>query len=359
MITICMWRRGAALLWLIVPALVPTTVVGHHGSNTNPALYLAENLLELEGEITEVFWRNPHPRLRMTVLGEGVGETVWELELPGSVIGLHRGWGITADSFQAGDAVKAAGVVSRRDLRSIGVLHLLLPNGQEFVNGNRENRWSTQRVAVQQADPVNAGTGGEPPDSIFRVWGSPVPQRSWLGFTMPEYQRLYTERGREVAAEYDPVTDDPELNCQQGFPGAMLSPVPWEMIDGGDHILIRLQEFDLERIIYLDANAVDEPQDSPLGYSVGRWEGDTLVVNTTRVDWPYFDRGTPQSNQANHVERFTVSENGSELDYSVVSHDPVMYEEPITFQVTWAWEPGAEVTPYNCAAEWEGSSVEG
>ena len=341
-------------VWLVVLALVPLKSLGHHGSNANPELYLAENLLELEGEITEIFWRNPHPRLRMAVLGERGEQSVWELELPKSIIGLNGTWGITADSFHVGDSIRAAGVVSRRNSSSIGLLHLLLPNGQEFVNGNRENRWSNQRVAELEFVPADA-SADERPDGIFRVWGSSVSQRSLISRVMPIYEDLYTERGRELAAEYDRVTDDPELNCEAGVPDAMLNPAPWEIMDRGDRVLIRLQ-YDLERVIYLDANALaNEPLASSLGYSVGRWDGDTLIVTTTHVDWPYMNVGAPQSGQATHVERFTLSGSGSQLDYSLVSDDPILYTGPLEFKRTWAWEPGTEMTPYYCDAEWGGA----
>ena len=73
--------------------------------------------------------------------GEDGEETEWELEFSGSVNGSVR-QGVNAEFFQIGDQVKAAGVVSRRDPTSIGLLHLLLPSGEEMVSGNRELRWS-------------------------------------------------------------------------------------------------------------------------------------------------------------------------------------------------------------------------
>ena len=61
-------RTIAAIM--IFSLLIPFGAVAHHGANTNPELYLAENLVELDGEISRVLWRNPHPRLKMTVVDE-------------------------------------------------------------------------------------------------------------------------------------------------------------------------------------------------------------------------------------------------------------------------------------------------
>ena len=94
----------------------------------------AENLVELEGQITAVFWRNPHPRYKLRVLNSAGEEETWELELNGSPIGYAR-MGITADDIvRTGDHVKVAGYISRQDSHSLGLLHVLLPNGKEFVN---------------------------------------------------------------------------------------------------------------------------------------------------------------------------------------------------------------------------------
>ena len=134
-------------LWSLVCVFISMEVLAHHGSNSNPDLYLAENLLELEGEITGVFWRNPHPRLKLTVVGDDGEQMGWELELAGSINSLGR-QGLSGDFVHVGDQVRAAGVVSRRDPTSIGLLHLLLPSGEELVNGNRENRWSEERFAT-------------------------------------------------------------------------------------------------------------------------------------------------------------------------------------------------------------------
>ncbi len=71
----------------------------HHGPIGNPELYLAENLMEFEGEITDVFWRNPHPRLRMSVVSDSGEETIWELELDSSPIGYSRR-GISAEDLR-------------------------------------------------------------------------------------------------------------------------------------------------------------------------------------------------------------------------------------------------------------------
>ena len=103
-----------------IAALSSLSAVAHHGFVTNPVLYLAEDLGELEGELTEVFWHNPHARARLTVIDDDGDETIWELELGPGPRGYERR-GIFAEDFVG--HVKAAGHVSRRNPDSLGVLH--------------------------------------------------------------------------------------------------------------------------------------------------------------------------------------------------------------------------------------------
>ena len=355
--TILKRRIGSVILCWVAGILIPVAGFAHHGSVVNPELYLAENLVELEGEVTAVFWRNPHPRFKLSVLNENNEETIWELEMSGSINGYRR-MGIAADDIiQLGDRVKVAGFISKIDTASLGILHILLANGQEFVNGRtRELRWSTERMAGEFQDLAASSVEAakQAADGIFRVWAN-VQE---LGIRPSDYEPFFTERGRELAAAYDPLTDNYELNCTQGMPETMFDRgAPMELIDQDDRILIHLQEYDVERMVYM--NPEHEQMDaglSPLGYSKGHWDGDTLVVNTTDVSWAYYDEvGIPQSEQVSFNERFSVSDDGNTLNYLLTINDPVVFSEPYVRNSSRKWEPGREVEVYNCTPLWETS----
>ena len=92
-----------------------------------------------------------------------------------------------------------------------------------------------------------------------------------------------------------------------------------------------------------------------MGHSAGRWEGDTLVVTTTRVGWPYFDLnapllGFPQSEAVRIVERFKLRDGGRELGYDLQVTDPGTFTEPLalTDYLIWRAEPGMAREPYDC-----------
>lgn len=328
---------------------IPLIGYSHHGANNNPEMYLAENLVRLEGVISTVFWRNPHPRLMLTVTDESGDEQVWELELGGSLKGYEQA-GIGEDLVAVGDRVLAAGVVSRRDPTSMGLQNMLLPNGQELMNGrNSALLWSEERLETTRQGPTAAQirAAEESADGFFRIWGSRTSGRP----SPSEYSGLLTEEGKMLAAQYDFALDNPELDCRSGLATNMFDPTPMQLIDNGDHIVIYTEEHDLRRFVYMTDDR-PEPSLSNLGYSTGYWQGDSLVVETSHIDWPYFDPyGTPQSNQTTYEETFWIAEDDSQLNYRIVATDPVYLTGPIELERAWRWQPGTQMVPFNCAAE--------
>jgi hypothetical protein len=147
--------------------------------------------------------------------------------------------------------------------------------------------------------------------------------------------------------------DDPILDCvADGMPRGMLHPPPISFSDEGDRIILRAAEHDLVRTIHMtaDVDPRDQPA-TPLGYSVGRWEDvNTLVVTTSRVDWPYSDaNGTPQSDVSVHLERFSLSDDDTKLVYELTSIDPPYLIGPSVRRAEFTWDPSREIEPYNCA----------
>jgi hypothetical protein len=86
-----------------------------------------------------------------------------------------------------------------------------------------------------------------------------------------------------------------------------------------------------------------------LGRSKGRWEGDTLVVTTDRIDWPYLDpSGVPQGPASSIVERFTPSADGTRLSVTMTITDRATFTEPLELKRAWVWRPTETVKPYDC-----------
>lgn len=329
--------------------LVSPLVFAHHGSFSRGALYHTEELVVLEGQITEVLWRNPHTRARLAARGDDGQEVIWELEFSPNPTEFQA-IGIYPKDLEG--RVRAAGYVSRRNEHSLGVLNLLLPNGLEFAANNQELMWSEQRVSNEEhiyLDPAKVAEARRTANGVFRVWG----RRLGRGPEVSDYEDLLTDWARERAGTYNEVTDNTELECRTGMPLTMFDPVPMQFIDNGDHIVIRVWEHDVRRIVHMD-DSTEPAGDPAFGYSVGRWDGDTLVVTTKDVDYPYFDEyGTPQSDDMVYTERFELSDDEAMLNYTLTATDPNAFTAPVVLKVSRRWTPGVELTPFNCVYEWK------
>ena len=136
------------------------------------------------------------------------------------------------------------------------------------------------------------------------------------------------------------------------MPHAMDNRFPIAFVEQEDAIILQLEMWEISRVIHMrpDNNSAQQPP-SPLGYSVGRFDEDTLIVTTTNIDWPLFDEiGTPQSQGIETEERFTLSDDETVLDYQITITDSEMLLEPAVRHARWVWIPGEELQSYECDA---------
>ncbi len=325
---------------------LPVAVCAHHSMTE----FDRDVVAEVEGELVGVSWQNPHILLDIAGTDDAGREVVWHLE--GGAVSTQRRRGLTSARVQVGDHVRAAGWPSTRRPGYIQVNHVLPPDGTELlVGGVREPRWSEDHAGggAWAVDPAKAAVAEG--SGLFRVWS----QRfggAWF-FRGPDAYSL-TDSALAALAEWDEFGDNPLLDCAApGMPALMSNPYPMEFVETDGDIVVRFEEFDAVRTIHLTSSV--DPAGVPashLGYSVGHWEGETLVVSTSRINWPYFNRvGIPQSEAVQVLERFTPLEDEDRLDYQLTVTDPATLIEPFVWEGYWTWRPGEEVHPYECTLE--------
>ncbi|MET0281109.1 MAG: hypothetical protein ABW278_08295 [Steroidobacteraceae bacterium] len=144
-----------------------------------------------------------------------------------------------------------------------------------------------------------------------------------------------------------------------GMPGSMLGSggYPMEIIQRPEQITVIYEAHAEIRRIYLgDRNAKQEDRvPGRNGYSSGRWEGDTLVVETDNlVD--QLDQRTPHSEEATIVERYKLepakdAQGRRVLTAEMTMTDPKFYTKPLTIKKSWAEVPNGRVLPYECPEE--------
>jgi hypothetical protein len=144
---------------------------------------------------------------------------------------------------------------------------------------------------------------------------------------------------------------DPEAKCYMaGVPRAMYMPYPIQILQTPDQILMAFEYAGASRIIHLK-NHREAPVPSWMGWSNGRWEGDTLVVEVTAQNGnSWLDRaGNFAGDSLRVVERYTLSD-ASHLMYEATLEDPATFTRPFTirFPLYRRMEPDVELSEMKC-----------
>jgi hypothetical protein len=131
----------------------------------------------------------------------------------------------------------------------------------------------------------------------------------------------------------------------------MQVPFPFELYQSDELIVFKMEYFDLYRVVFLDGR--DHPPatapHSRSGHSVGRWEGDTLVVDTTHMtSGTFMNNGFDHSEELHMTERFRLSADGSTLWLTQVYEDPRVFEGLAARYMAFTRRPGEFVYPYDC-----------
>jgi hypothetical protein len=144
---------------------------------------------------------------------------------------------------------------------------------------------------------------------------------------------------------------DPEVRCYMpGIPRAMYMPYPFQITQGTNKIEMSYEFANASRTIHLDP-VEPPPADTWMGFSVGHWEGNTLVVDVSHFnDRTWFSRSGDFHSDALHVvERFTPI-NRDALRYEVTIEDPSVFTRPwkMSMVLYRQLEPNARLMEYKC-----------
>jgi hypothetical protein len=202
------------------------------------------------------------------------------------------------------------------------------------------------------AGPAPARGAGTPPRPVAVIDGR-AGRPATAPKLAPEYLAKW-EAMRESRMSGSSETD-PNANClSAGMPGMMSMTYGMELQQTKDKITIYGELNDVYRRIYLDGRkptqrTLDDPTFA--GYSVGRWEGDTLVVDTVAIrEDTLLDLFSPHSDQLTVQERIRFTAPGI-LEDRITSTDPKALLEPFTQVRTYrkASPPNDELREFSCA----------
>jgi len=196
----------------------------------------------------------------------------------------------------------------------------------------------TPNSVVLAAPVVALGSLGWVPGGLGVVEGEVIPYQPWASARKKENLEHWIDR-------------DPEIKCfQPGVPRALYMPYPFQIIQSATKINMVFEFANAQRTIHL--NKMDPyPNTLFMGYSVGHWEGDTLVVDVSSfTDATWFDRSGNFHSDALHViERYTPKGHDA-IWYEAAIEDPQVFTRPwkISMPLYRRLEPNAQLTDFRC-----------
>ena len=221
-------------------------------------------------------------------------------------------------------------------------------------------------AAALAASVAGARSAAQAPPDLTGVWtdyveprqpGAPAGSQGAAAPGLP-----FTDEARSKVDAYRKLVaatgDTPGGFCLgAGMPTIILggATYPMEIVQRPEQITIIFELHTDVRHIYVGARNAPEADRVPFrnGYSSGRWEGDTFVVETSKLV-EQVDVRYPHSAQARVVERYrlTTGAKGERvlvIDFEMT--DPAFYTKPVTGQKKWMAVPNGHLLPYDCAEE--------
>jgi hypothetical protein len=198
--------------------------------------------------------------------------------------------------------------------------------------------------------PDLMGAWGAMPGGQGIVEGNEIPYQPWAAKKQKEnYEKRMVVKVTNDPHRYD--TGEPELQCYRpGVPRATYMPFPFQIFQTPEQILIVYEYKGAIRTIYMNGKS-EPPSDTWMGWSTGRWEGETLVVDVTGFnDNTWFDRaGNFHSDELHVVERYTPV-SPYHLQYEATIEDKKVFTRPwkISLPIYRRMEPNVQLVEFNC-----------
>ncbi|MGI9258471.1 MAG: DUF6152 family protein [Gammaproteobacteria bacterium] len=328
--------RNRYAIAIALALAIATPVSGHHSTS----IYDTVTLMSIEGIVTKFEWKNPHTYIQIeTTNAEGTQLTNIEA---GSISWL-RPLGLAPDSFQAGDRV------------TVWVYPPARQNAQTLL-GREIIKEDGTPIPLNSLSPyINRTASSGRAIDISGTWV--MENGAWDRMEKSQPSWELTDNGEAALARHNGV-DTPQSECvPMSVPNLMFYPVV-NLIDiREDAVRMRIDWMDSERIIYTDGREHPNASQRFLhGHSSGRWEGEQgklLVVETTN----FADHGAgsgygiPSGSGKRVMERFQLSDDGTQISYSGVLESPEYLVEPVTWNFAFNNRPDLSHSERGCDLE--------
>jgi hypothetical protein len=326
---------------LTVPALVERAYA-HHGAG----LYDMRKNVELEGKLIRVDFVNPHTYIYFDVVGTDGKALAMKCETRGATVLRRSGW--SPEMFVKGTTIKVTGHPHREDPTACTVDTMTLGNKptleryqqlSDAKSVNRTNRplrlangkpnlageWAQEQQVLATPPPGRGRTGLVPISQADAIRAGKLPMPAGpAGWFPPPVKLTAAGQAAAEALRKRPTSENPRLSCQ---PTSIL--FDW-VFDGAigritQSANVIKMEYGVGLTRNVQMNMTAHPANikpSRAGHSIGRWDGDTLVVDTVGFLPGSLAGNLPHSNKLHVVERFTLNPATLELTRNIVADDP-------------------------------------
>jgi hypothetical protein len=327
-------------------------IIGLPGANGHHAIIpnfdLDQEIVLTDAVVTEFKFVNPHVYIYLDVPGEPGVSVNWRCEMTAASRLRRRGW--TDETLVPGETIAIAGSPARRENNVCHVGTITLEDGSILTE-------SAARPDPSEFSNLLASDEIIQSRPAYLANGQPNLRGPWVAtqraIRLPDIDP--TAAGALAADGLVRQFDSPALRCQSAniIFDWMFEREPNDIYQDDETITLQYGYLDLVRRIHLDqsehsANVLP----SVTGHSIGRWEGDTLVVDTVGFE-PGFMEHTAQSgfrmhsDQLHVVERFEVGAGGRNLTRTYVFDDPLFMQGTYTGEDTQSLTTEAYL-PYDC-----------
>ena len=314
-----MKRLAAIAPLLVATGLLGATASAHH----SVSMFDTTQEILIEGKVARFDWVNPH----MYLVVETTGPDGKPALVEGEGLGITQALvdGLNRDALKPGTRVIMRANPNRGGWgKQVRIQDVTTEDGEihPFYAANRRTRTLT------------------PAESLEGHW---APARAALGAAFGAMARWpVTPEGRAAQAEL----------AADGICTAEPTPV-LSILDelrtielGENEVVLRFDNTGehVVRTIHMDAKHPADVEPSPQGHSIGRWEGETLVIDTIgfKPDLSGIALNVPAGPDKHTVERLTLTADRTRLRYEVTVEDPVYLSGPATLTQQWDHRPDLE-----------------
>ena len=323
-----------ALLLIAIGATMPS--IAHHSK----AHVDLNDVRVHSGIVVKYGWSMPHVYLKVNAPNEN-GEIVeYSIEMNHPPAMRAVGWEKT--TFKAGDRITWSGQHAKDKSRNF--MRLVWA---ETVDGKL---LGMENLVAQEVHPSTDFTG------LWRRNDAGGEKGHLLKghYTPPEGWPL-NEVGQKMVDNFDPNAH-PMVTCvNPGPPKSMILPYPVLITRPDENTVVMERELMKEkRYIYLNPDQAPAPSEpSKMGYSVGRFEGEEFIIETTNFSADKWGThtGIDSSDQKQLLERFWMSDDGIFLMVEITVTDPVYFTEPVVFTHRWKKQADRDVIQVPCSLE--------